>query len=501
MSPARSRFVGNTVALAASTVLATGLTLAQMKLLAGNLTLATFGLFASLRGLSLLISMLASNGLPQVLVRFIPEHAARAHRSAARRLSLVAIFATLAACVVLLAVVALVPAAFLRDVDPADRGTGLMLWFALTTLAVALKLVLYGGFNGLRRFGTQTVLETGALLLQVVWMFVERDSLTLTRLFQITGVTSMAAALVAIPWYFARLRRDVSVGDAGTPPFPGRYWLGATGLGVVAVAFTDVDRWVLSSVLALEALSLFHVASRVARLTNRFIAIPVLAFQPEVTRVSAEGRGGEVEASTRAFFKASVLLATFGAAAICVFADDLIRLASNDAFLGARTTLWWMAASIPLTAMTAPLTAVMKALDAVRDALYCDLVWAAVYVGCMLLLARWMGLEGAGIAQLAAAALQLVLAVRLARVRPTTPQMLATLARTVVCALLAFAPALVLRALDVPPVLVWAGGAAALVLYLALARRLRVLSPDERERVRARLGARLNTPALAWFIP
>ena len=61
-------------------------------------------------------------------------------------------------------------------------------------------------------------------------------------------------------------------------------------MSVVALAFSDADRWVLSNVLALEALSLFHVASRIARLANRFIAIPVLAFQPEVTRVDSEGR-------------------------------------------------------------------------------------------------------------------------------------------------------------------------------------------------------------------
>ena len=85
MTRPRSRFLGNTVSLAVSTVVSTVLTLAQMKILAASLPLAVFGLFASLRGLSLLVSILAANGFPQALVRFLPEHAARGeHRVAVR---------------------------------------------------------------------------------------------------------------------------------------------------------------------------------------------------------------------------------------------------------------------------------------------------------------------------------------------------------------------------------------------------------------------------------
>ena len=85
MSTRRSRFVGNTAVLVVSTVLATALTLAQMKILAAGLALSVFGLFASLRGLSLLIAMLAANGFPQVLTRFLPEYAARGQRATAAR--------------------------------------------------------------------------------------------------------------------------------------------------------------------------------------------------------------------------------------------------------------------------------------------------------------------------------------------------------------------------------------------------------------------------------
>ena len=47
-------------------------------------------------------------------------------------------------------------------------------------------------------------------------------------------------------------------------------------------------------------------ASYVSR--NRFIAVPVLTLQPEITRIRAEGRGSEVDIVTSAFFKASVMM-------------------------------------------------------------------------------------------------------------------------------------------------------------------------------------------------
>ena len=496
-----SRFVGNTIALTASTVIAAALMLGQMKLLAAHLSITAFGLFASLRGLSLLVSMIAANGFPQVLVRFLPEHAARGSRPAALRVCALAILSTVVACVVLLLAVAATRQLFFRDVA-GGPDAALLAWFSLTTLAVALKLVLYGGFNGLRRFGSQTVLETVALALQVAWMAIERDSLTITRLFQITGVTSMLTALVALPWFGSRLRSEVEPRAAtGVGNSWVRYWGAAAGLSVVALAFTDVDRWVLSNVLALESLSMFHVASRVARMANRFLALPVLAFQPEVTRIAAQGRDDVVALSTRAFFKASVLLSVFACVAIVVYSKALILVAANEAYLGAETTLWLLAASIPMSAMAAPLTGVMKALDAVRAALYCDLAWAGVYVVLLLGLTPIMGLEGTGVAQLSACAVQLAVAIRLASIRPAAAEMAGALLKSSLCAVVALAPAFVLNLIHAPALLTLVAGGVAVWVYVRLARRARVLSGDERERVRAILSERGLGPALAWFVP
>ncbi|HEU4928976.1 MAG TPA: lipopolysaccharide biosynthesis protein [Candidatus Krumholzibacteria bacterium] len=503
MSARRSRFVGNTAALAVSTVLATVLTLVQMRILARSLAMDEFGLFASLRGLSLLISMLAANGFPQLLTRFLPEHAARSQRAAAGRLMAATLLATGVSCALLLLLVFALKDRAFAQVPASETSASLFVWFALTTVAVALKLVLYGGFNGLRRFGSQSLFETGALVLQVAWMVLEADRLTVVRLFEIVGVTSALTALAAMPWFASRLGADVPSGShharAATPYRS--YWWGAAGLSVVALAFSDADRWVLSTVLALESLSLFHVASRIARLANRFIAVPVLAFQPEVTRVASEGRAEVVALSTRAFFKASVLASVFAAAGIIVYADDLIRLASNETFLGARTTLWLMAASIPLSAMTAPMTGVMKALDGVRRALACDLAWACVYIILLVMLAAAFGVVGAGIAQLSACTVQLILAMRLSPVRPRAAEALAALAKSLASAALAFAPALVLRGAGAPRYAVWAMALVAAFVYVRLSRRARTLATDERARLVQSLSGHGLGRGLAWWMP
>jgi O-antigen/teichoic acid export membrane protein len=330
---------------------------------------------------------------------------------------------------------------------------------------------------------------------------IEADRLTLARLFEIVGVTSLVAAVAAIPWFANRLRRDVAAAPAAASTSYRGYWFGAAGLSVVALAFSDADRWVLSTVLGLEALSLFHVASRIARLANRFIAVPVLTFQPEITRVASEGRREVVAASTQAFFKASVVASVFAAVAIAVYADDLIRLASNDAFLGARPTLWLLAASIPLSAMTAPITAVMKALNSVRAALACDLAWACVYIVLLVVLAGQLGVVGAGIAQLAACVVQLALAAKLAPVGPRLNEAVGAFAKALACAAVAFAPVVLAYRLSFPPVVAWVLGAAAALIYVRVARRLGVFSAEERARVVQTLEGHGLARGLAGWLP
>jgi O-antigen/teichoic acid export membrane protein len=491
-SRGESRFVANTAALAASMAATTVVTLVQVKLLAAYLLPADFGLFAALRGFSLLVALLAANGFPQLLVRFLPYHESKRQLSRVIALSGVCLLAPLFLLTVFVFVIEANRSYFFefaqRGVDP---PTGLLLWFYITTLGVTLKLVLYGGFNGIRRLPAQMTLELTSLVVQVVWIYVWRDRLTLEGLFMILGITSVGTCVVGLPWYFGRLAADVSPGRQAKGGGTGDehvdyrgYWLGALGLSLVAVAFTDVDRYVLSGVLAFEAIALFHIGSRILKLVNRFLAVPVLAFQPEVTRLDAEGRIDSIENSTKVFFKFSTTVAVFATFSILVFAPELIRVISNEQYDRAVPLLRILALSIPLGAMTAPLTSVMKALDEIRRAFYCDLAWAVTYLALLIVMGGAFGLVGVGYAQVCASLLQLALAIVLSRLDIGFRFSTVVFGKTALCGTLAFAPLIVSNAflgLSLPALAVKASLLViALILYRSMARFFSVFSDGER---------------------
>jgi len=501
----RSRFISNTAALGTSTIVSTLLTLAQVKILSAFLLPESFGLFAAMRGFSLLVAMLAANGFPALLIRFLPFHESKRQAARAVTLSGVCFFVPLFLLTVFVFVIetnrefffGFVPAGMLSSVG---ETSSLYLWFYATTLGVTLKLVLYGGLNGLRRLPSQVILELASLVAQVIWIYAWRDQLTLARLFMVLGVTSLSACALGLPWYFVMLSRTVAPGDPGargaddSPVGAGyrEYWIGATGMSLVAVAFTDVDRYVLSQVLMLEVLSQFHIGSRLLRLANRFLSVPVLAFQPEVTRLDAEGRSETVAISTRVFFKFNTAVATVVAFALWALAPEFVRVVSNQQYDAAVPLLRILAVSVILTAMTAPLTTVMKALDQVRRALYCDVGWAVTYVALLLTLGGAYGLLGAGWAQVAASLVQLLLALSLSRLGFGMRLPLTVAGRSMLCGLVAFAPLLVAGAfLPLSPAAVALKSVLfilALVLYRSTARALRLLSGDEREALAALLG-------------
>jgi len=492
----QSRFVSNSAALAVSTVVSTLLTLAQVKILAAYLLPGAFGMFAALRGFSLLVSLLAANGFPQLLVRFLPFQESKKQYMRAIGLSGVSFFVPLFLLTVFVFVVEsnrsfffdFIPAGWLQT---AGESSELFLWFYATTLGVTLKLVLYGGFNGLRRLPAQVVLEVVSLAVQVAWIFIWRDQLTLTRLFMILGVTSLAACIAGLPWYFRMLFREVAPGpatDTGSAKAGigyREYWISAAGMSLVAVAFTDVDRYLLSRVLALEILAQFHIGSRLLRLTNRFLSVPVLAFQPEISRLDAEGRSQSIVSSTTVFFKFNTAVATAATLSLVALAPELILLVSNARYEAAVPLLRILAVSIPLTAMTAPLTAVMKALDQVRRALYCDLAWAVTYIVLLFLLGGAWGLMGAGAAQVSASIVQFALALSLSRFALGVGGVMAAVARSAIAGAVAFAPVLVAGVLMAPSPAALAVKLVlfllSLVLFRIMLKTLGLFTSSERE--------------------
>ncbi len=511
-----SRFVANTVALVTQTVFATLLTLLQIKLLSNFLSRETFGLFASLRGFSLLLAMISAGGIPQLLVRFIPVHESNRERREALRLAAAGVVAATALLALVAILVHVLHNWTFRFVPAGVLEGGLYFWFYAATLGVMLKLVLYGGLNGLRRLTVQVVIETLSLLAVLVWILAERNALTLPGLFRILGVVHLAAVGVGLPLFFLSLRNAVppkagtenamGTGDvratAGmedvAPAWRHRYlsylvW--AAGLSLVALAFTDVDRYLLAQVISLELLALFHIGARISRLANRLLGVANLAFQPEITRLGAEGREERVVHSTRIFLKFNSAVAVLIAVLLVVFAREIIILVSSDGYIDAVPLLIILAVSFPLTTMTAPITSVMKALDQVREALLCDLIWAVSYVVLILVLAPPFGLVGVGAAHLCACMAQLLLALSLSRLPIDVRYVGGLGARLVAAGLASFSPVLIIDAAFGPDT-IWFSGLKALLFVLGtlvfrrMLRGLNILNADERAALAALLEAR-----------
>ncbi len=493
--PGRSRFVPNTFALVLQTVVATLITLAQVKILSNYLQQETFGLFASLRGFSLLLTIIAANGLPQLLVRYLPEHESKGEREYALRLSAACVAVSFGLLVVLAAAVQLLRPWLLAFTEPALLGRGMLLWFYAMTLGIMLKTVVYGGLNGLRRLGTQMVLETASLLAILLWILVEREHLTLLLLFKIFGTVHLAALGLAVPLFFLSLMRlprphPADTGGTGKEAVCYRYrpylvW--AIGLGFVAVAFSDVDRYLLAQLLTLEVLAVFHIGARLGRLANRLLGVAHLAFQPEITRLKAEGRTSGIQPATRIFIKFNSAVAVLIMCVIVLFAQEIIVVVASRDYLAATPLLIILALCLPLNTVTAPLTTVMKAMDQIRSALMTDIAWASTYLTLMVVLAPRFGLVGVGLAQLCACVLQLLVTLRLSPLAIDLGFTAALVLRLGTAGAAAFLPVLLattlareaLGGLIVPAkIVLFAGG---MVVFRGLIRRMNVFTREERE--------------------
>ena len=161
----QSRILSNSAALIIHTMLAAVFALAQIKILTSYLPQQEFGLFASMRGFGLLVALVSAVGLPQLLLRFIPDHEAMGQSRAALRLSISAV----AMSIGLFALCALATVVFDDHLLAFLAGHGvspsIFPWFLTYVLSITLKLVIYGGLNGLRRHTVQVVLESVSLFI------------------------------------------------------------------------------------------------------------------------------------------------------------------------------------------------------------------------------------------------------------------------------------------------------------------------------------------------
>lgn len=415
----RSRIAENTIFLTVSGAASAAITLVQLAVLSRYLSGDSFGLFVTLRGFSLLLGTAILVGLPQVLVRFLPTHEAR--NEAGRSIGM---FFLSAAVVTLLGCALCASSGLWERLLPSGVSTligshRLIIWLALSSVTLALKMLLYGGFSGLREMRMQMLIEVTSLAIFTAFMIVERVRLDVEMLFAAMFVINLAAFVAGIPVFVRQARRHAGAGSTGgtgvvTPNFFS-YWTGAVCLSVVALAFTDFDRFVMSSVLPMAAISLFHVASRVDALLKRFLGLPILAAQPEITRVYEEGRWTDIAGRIGLFTKGMVAAALFSTALFAVIGRDAIVVLSGHAYADSYRILLILLPTVPLAAISAPLMATMRSLHYMKWAVLCDFLWMAVYFGSFFLLVSTLGVEGMAIAQVLASLVQVSAAVLLAR--------------------------------------------------------------------------------------
>ncbi|MBN2171141.1 MAG: hypothetical protein JW819_07480 [Candidatus Krumholzibacteriota bacterium] len=466
---AASRVGSNALFLAVKTLLASLLALVQVKLFAVHLSQEGFGLLLALRALAGLVAAVALAGLPQLALRFLPQLEAR--REGGRILRAAGL--TLTGILAGYAVVGL--AAWLgRDwlagrfalAGAADalfrRALLVALAFGLSELADAL-------WQGLRRMGPMALAEVLAAAGLTLQLFLERGSLDAARALELTAFWFLLRGgllLAAFP---------LAVPRGGAPPAPLRlergqlrdYWLLSLPLRWLALAYFDLDRYVVALAAALELVSLFNVPARLVGVSRRFLAAPVLSLQTEVSRFYEERREAELPERLQLFLRAQLVLSLWLAAALLLLSRPLILLVATPAYLRALPLMCLLLLSLPLSSLAACLEAAFRGLHGLHVVLLGNLAWALAYYGSLVILVRHLDLIGLGLAQVGAAALQAAWILAAARRRGWLAGLGGPLARTLAWGLAPLVPA-ILAARLLPGAAGWAPGPAGVAAGLGL---------------------------------
>ncbi|MBN2184103.1 MAG: oligosaccharide flippase family protein [Candidatus Krumholzibacteriota bacterium] len=415
----RSKIAGNSVSLAVSGAAGMIFTLVQLSILSRTLDGELFGAYVALRGLSLFLATIILIGLPQVIIRFLPSFQNRGEVSRALRLFIYSSVVVLCfGFLIFLSIDRL--KGLLSDAQAAFLTDEVLFWMAVSSVAIALKLILYGGFSGLREMRLQMIFEICYLAALTGLIFIYKSSLSITVLFRMISILNGAVYLAGAPVlirYISRLIGKVSRRE--TPGVVQPAFLSYTGysllLSFVALAFTDFDRFVMSSVLPFSAISIFHVASRISGLIKRFLGFPVVALQPEVTRIYEEGRWDQLPAKIALFTKITVIASFFFAVLAAISGEEVIHILSGSKYSQAYPVMLVLLVSIPIAAFIAPVLSAMRGLNHIKWAALCDFLWMAVYFGSFYFFATRWGIMGMAMAQVLASMAQMSAAVALSK--------------------------------------------------------------------------------------
>ncbi len=413
----RSKIAENTAALVVAGVLQIVFTLVQLGVLSRYLGGERFGLYVALRGFSLLLTTVVLVGFPQVLIRYLPSFQKRGRRGSAAAWYLVFSMAVIVLGTALLMTMKKWTG-IMPDSLAAPEDT--VRWMVLASVALAMKLILYGGFSGLREMRLQMIFEVAFQVLFTGLILLRLGSLDVKFLFIALFALNSLVWLAGTPAYMNILRKSFSAGEekrAGgiVLPSPAGYWGSALALSYAALAFSDVDRFVMSSLLPVAAISIYHIASRINQLIKRFLGFPVVALQPELTRIYEEGRWDDLSGRIGLFTKASVIAALALSAIAAATGGVMIQLISGSGYEGAYRILLVLLPTVPAAAFIAPLTAAMKGLHYMKWAVVCDLSWMIVYFAGLFILVPRIGLIGTAVSQVAASSVQALTAVILSR--------------------------------------------------------------------------------------
>lgn len=501
----RSKIVENTVSLTVNGFCSLSFTIIQLGVLSRFLGGDLFGAFVSLRGFSLLLGTIVLVGLPQVLIRFLPSYQSRGRRGAAVLLFTCSFFVVVIIGALLYSGSHLWAGFIPGQIRRLSTDPQMMRLLIIASVAVASKMLLYGAFSGLREMKMQMILEFFYSLAFTIFIVSRRETLDVAVLFRAIGVINALTFLAGAPLFFYLLYRLIPASETQgrkeiALPALMPYWLGSLVLGFVALAFTDVDRFVMSLALPVSAISLFHIAARINFILKRFLGIPILAAQPEITRVYEEGRLGDLTGKIRLFTKVALVSSFFLIGLLAVIGRDLILLLSGEEFRGAYVVLLLLLPTVPIAAVSAPLLATMRSLHYMRWAVLCDCLWMVFYFGSFFFLVKLMGVKGMAVAQLVASIMQMLVAVRLAKGEGFYGGIGNRVGR-ILLALLVAAPLGIL--------VTRLGGLPASILLVLLAplafrffaRKLDVIEPSERNEILDMIPVRFGKTVFGWLVP
>ncbi len=395
------------------------LSLASMAVTARALGVHDFGALMLIHGFMLTVADIAKFQSWQTIVRYgaaalQEDDHARLQRTIgfALRLDLIAALTGLAVIWI-----AAGPAATLFGLNDDVARTAAL--YGCVIVFVTTNFVPIGLLRLLDRFdllAAQTQVSAGVRLTGAVVLLVFQGDLNDFLMLWFVSVVAGSAAYHGLAWS-TLARSGLAGGLAARLCRPGRaepglwrFVLHTNVAGTLAMLQTRVGLLAVGWLLGPAAAGLYQVARQIADVlvkSNSKLLTP--AIYPELARLSAprqaEGR--------RLMVRRNGLLAA--AAAACVFAllalfgRDLIAIAFSASYLDAYTTMLWLALAGLISLATFPLEPLLFASGWPRAVMVARLVAAVAYLTLLYLLLPRLGLEGAGIAATAGAALGAVL--------------------------------------------------------------------------------------------